>query len=124
MPTTDSERRKLLIKNLVLWIVIVLVMLAVFSRYMPTSKKTAAIEAGTECLRGGEKVFCPPANGSIATVRSGQVVCGRGECLADGRGGLVCSAEPGGHAARDSSGSVVCTGGCEPASASVCETPR
>ena len=74
MPTTDSERRKLLIKNLVLWIVIVLVMLAVFSRYMPTSKKTAAIEAGTECLRGGEKVFCPPANGlTVAENASGAV---------------------------------------------------
>ncbi len=123
-----------LAKNVLLWIVIVLVMTAVFSRYMQPARPSAlsanlklnrADHAPQTCLTtSGGEVICPPPNGSIAADAAGRAVCGRGECSKDTDGRWLCSTESGGYVGRNGAGKVVCTGGCEPASGSLCEAGR
>src|SRR5580658_5502911 len=82
-------------KNILIWIVIVIVMLAVFHRYMPTAPSTALSKdlkfnrvprAPQTCLTTtAGSVICPPPNGSIGADAAGQAVCGRGECSKDER---------------------------------------
>jgi hypothetical protein len=76
---------------------------------------------GANYVRG---VTCPPPSGSLVFDFSHLAVCGRGQCMRDARGIWMCSAQPGGRAMRNMNGQVVCTGGCEPAAAELCETPR
>jgi hypothetical protein len=79
----------------------------------------------TRCARDrlGEPV-CPPPFGSIARDPTGELVCGAGQCRRDAIGQIVCSSQPGGHVVEDRLGRLVCTGGCEKASAAACERPR
>lgn len=70
----------------------------------------------------GGQVICPPPGGSIAANALGNAVCGHGECQRNAAGVWMCAVEPGGHVGRTASGQVVCTGGCEPAAARLCET--
>jgi len=67
---------------------------------------------------------CAPPNGGILQDKRGEPVCGKGQCLNDKFGRIVCSSQAGGFAAKDSRGEVVCTEGCEPASAALCQIPR
>ena len=123
-----------LIKNILLWVVIVLVMLAVLNRYMPTAppstlskdlKFNRVVRAPQMCLTtAGGLVICPPPDGSIGADATGQAVCGRGECSKDQRGQWMCSTKSGGYVARNGAGQIVCTGGCEMASATLCESAR
>jgi hypothetical protein len=66
---------------------------------------------------------CAPANGWITKDALGQPVCGLGQCLKNALGQYVCSSQPGGYAALNALGRVVCTGGCETASRSSCQRP-
>ena len=112
-------------KNILLWIVIVVVMLAIWSRYSPSTKAAAAYAARTNCLvTSSRAVICPPPSGSIALDASGRAVCGRGECLQSAKGEWLCSTETGGHAGRKGNTGIACTGGCEPAAADRCEVAR
>ena len=68
--------------------------------------------------------FCAPPNGGIMKDQRGNLVCGRGQCVSDRYGKVVCSAQPGGFAIQDTNGEVVCTEGCVPASPALCQVPR
>jgi hypothetical protein len=70
------------------------------------------------------QIVCPPPGGGIYKDTLGQIVCGNGQCIHDTLGQIVCSSQPNGYATKDAFGLVVCTGGCEPASASNCQQPR
>jgi hypothetical protein len=121
-------------RNILIWVVIALVMLAVFHRYMPTAPSSALSKdlkfnrvprAPQTCLTTtAGLVICPPPNGSIGADATGQAVCGRGECSKDERGQWMCSTESGGYVAHNGAGQIVCTGGCEMASAALCESAR
>ena len=123
-----------LAKNILLWVVIVLIMLTIWSRYMPSGppaglsadlKFNRVARAPQTCLTtSAGQVICPPPNGSIAADAAGQVVCGRGECLKDSAGRWMCSIEVGGHVGQSANAQAVCTGGCEQASASLCEAAK
>jgi len=69
------------------------------------------------------KPVCAPAMGGIVKDKHGQPVCGKGQCLADSLGNIVCSSQVGGYSSKDARGQAVCTGGCEPALASLCQYP-
>jgi hypothetical protein len=123
-----------LVKNIFLWIIIALVMLVIFSRYMPSAapsslsaqlKFNRVARAPQICLTtSAGQVVCPPPNGSIGADAAGQAVCGRGECLKDSAGRWMCSIEVGGHVGQGATGQAVCTGGCEQASAMLCERAK
>ena len=70
------------------------------------------------------KPVCAPPLGGIAKDKYGQPVCGNGQCLTNNLGNIVCSAQKGGYSTIDARGQTVCTGGCEPASASSCQSPK
>ena len=83
----------------------------------------SADELSNECKTNFVgRAVCPPTNGSIAKDALGNLVCGRGDCVMDALGNWKCSVQPGGHAGKDAIGLVRCTGGCESASSSYCET--
>lgn len=81
--------------------------------------------AGGQCIldRYGEP-GCSGPDGSVQIDRAGDVVCGRGACLMDIHGEIMCSTEPRGSVALDRYREAVCTGGCEKASAAYCVRPR
>ncbi len=72
--------------------------------------------------RVGEPI-CSPQCGSIGTNTLGEIVCGHGACIQNRFGDLICSKLQGGTATTNFFGDVVCTGGCEPASAELCQKP-
>jgi hypothetical protein len=109
-----------LTKNMLLWVVIVLVMWEVFSRY----NARLALARGTCVSAVDGQMTCPPSSGSLALDATGHAVCGRGECLQGPDGRWICSAEMGGHVGHKGNAGVACAGGCEAASASLCESPR
>ena len=81
--------------------------------------------AQDDCVkdRYGEP-FCSQADGSVAADRTGEVVCGRGACVADINGEIHCSTAPRGAATLDRYGRAVCVEGCERGSKSLCVRPR
>jgi hypothetical protein len=79
---------------------------------------------GGGCLRTSLGQLCSPPGGGIQKDMRGDVVCGHGQCIKDLLGDIVCARQPGGYATKDSMGQVLCTGGCEHASASYCQSPR
>ena len=70
------------------------------------------------------KPVCAPPIGGIIKDKHGRPVCGRGQCLANDLGNIVCSPQIGGYSSTDAHGKVVCTGGCVPATASLCQFPK
>ena len=70
------------------------------------------------------KVLCAKEGGGAMRDRYGNVKCGLGSCATDGFGEIKCSSQPGGGAAVDSNGKVKCLGGCQDASAQLCEAGR
>jgi hypothetical protein len=70
------------------------------------------------------KPVCAPPIGDIVKDKHGRPVCGRGQCLADSLGNIVCSTQIGGYSSKDARGRAVCTGGCVLASASLCQFPK
>lgn len=70
------------------------------------------------------KPVCASPLGSIVKDKLGVPVCGRGQCLANSLGNIVCSPLAGGYSSKDARGRVLCTGGCVPASASLCQFPK
>lgn len=67
-------------------------------------------------------VYCSSySSGGIALNSMDEPQCGKGECLKDSMDNILCSKKEGGGAAYDSMKNVKCLGGCEPASASMCE---
>ncbi len=72
--------------------------------------------------RVGEPI-CAPSCGTIGINSLGEVVCGQGACITNNFGDLICSQQQGGAATKNFFGDVVCTGGCEPASAALCQKP-
>jgi hypothetical protein len=77
---------------------------------------------GDRCVTTSWGVVCPPRGGDIAVNYAGQLVCGKGQCVAQPLGGQVqCSKEPRGMAALDVLGWVKCEGDCEPADAANCK---
>ena len=70
------------------------------------------------------KPVCAPPMGGIIKDKHGRPVCGRGQCLANDMGNIVCSPQIGGYSSTDAHGKVVCTGGCVPATASLCQSPK
>lgn len=69
------------------------------------------------------QTVCPPPGGEIHVDVRGQFVCGNGQCAEDARFQLVCASERGGYVVSDFMG-VKCSGGCQPASAGLCQIPR
>ena len=69
------------------------------------------------------QLVCSPPGGSIAKDATGRPVCGLGQCLKSALSQYVCSSQPGGYAALDVVRRIVCTGGCQPASESLCQRP-
>ena len=81
--------------------------------------------AGGQCTadRYGNPV-CSPADGGVATNRVGEIVCGRGACVTDVHGEVMCSSVPRGAATLDRYGKAACTEGCEAGSVALCVRPR
>lgn len=69
------------------------------------------------------KMICPPPNGGMIVDMKGTVVCGPGSCARDSMGKVRCSSQPGGQAVINSSGNVLCVGGCVDGSKNACVTP-
>ena len=67
-------------------------------------------------------VVCPPPLGGIAKTSLGTIVCGKGQCVKTNLGSIQCSKQTGGYAYINKLGRVVCTGGCEDGSSSMCQT--
>ena len=67
------------------------------------------------------KAFCAKEGGGAVNSTYGSVLCGVGYCIQDEYNHALCSKVQGGEADLDSNGKVVCTGGCEAASKSLCE---
>ena len=85
--------------------------------------KVGAQEGG--CVKDAiGQITCSPPGGGIQKDAMGQIVCGRGQCIRDAMGQTICSSQAGGYARKDVMGQVVCTGGCEPASSSICQRPQ
>lgn len=70
------------------------------------------------------RMICAPWGGSVVTDAMGMLACGRGQCIRDGLGRIVCSAVPGGPAYADAMGRPVCAGGCVPPSPQLCAPMR
>ncbi len=83
-----------------------------------------AVFAQERCMNNhlGEPI-CSPQCGFIGMNRLGEIVCAQGGCITDRFGDLICSKQQGGTATTNFFGDVVCTGGCEPASAQQCQKP-
>jgi len=69
------------------------------------------------------KMLCPPPNGGMMTDINGNTVCGPGACGRNNRGLVRCSSMPGGLIVIDSSGNVLCVGGCVDGEKSACMRP-
>ena len=69
-------------------------------------------------------MICAPPGGMMMTGMFGDAVCGRGYCIKDMGGDIVCSRQPGGYATKDMFGSVACVGGCERPSSIYCVPVR
>jgi hypothetical protein len=111
-------------RNVLLWIVIALVMVAVYSRYSSVNKGVRGT-ASANCLMTREgAVMCPPPGGSIVLDETGNPVCGRGQCLRGSNDQWMCSTEVGGHAGFKGSAGIACTGGCEAAAHQLCEIAK
>ena len=77
---------------------------------------------GDRCVTTSWGVVCPPRGGDIAVNSIGQLVCGKGQCIAQPITGQVqCSSEPRGFAAIDVIGMIKCEGECETAESSNCK---
>ena len=80
--------------------------------------------AAADCLkdRSGE-VICGGGQclGSVLRTINGETLCGKGRCVVTLNGEVICSAVDGGAAMKQSDGSVRCQGGCEYASLDLCE---
>jgi hypothetical protein len=77
-----------------------------------------------DCAQDKEgNVFCSRyLDGDALLDTHGNVVCGKGECLLSVKfNEISCSAVEGGGASLDRSGAVKCYGGCETATALMCE---
>ena len=66
----------------------------------------AAANADSCAIDSMGKVVCAPPVGGAAVDGMGQVVTGRGECVRNDMGQVVCSDSPGGGAAVDAMGRV------------------
>jgi hypothetical protein len=85
---------------------------------------TAAFAIGTCSQNNAGHIVCAPPGGSIMMNKDGIIVCGRGRCVVDKSGIILCSSQPGGAAMIDNLGTAVCAGGCISASASNCKGAR
>lgn len=87
--------------------------------------KSGIVDAHQGCINNSfGKPVCAPPMGGIVKDRLGQPVCGRGQCLANSLGDIICSSQTGGYSSKDARGKVVCTGGCVSASAALCQLPK
>ncbi len=86
--------------------------------------KIACPPQGGSCLVNSEgMIACSPPFGGIVMNINGRMLCGPGQCKLNAFGQAFCSAEQGGAVTFGMDGKPVCTGGCVPASASVCSWP-
>jgi hypothetical protein len=77
--------------------------------------------AGQCVLDRYRNAWCAPDGGSAFTDRYGDIVCGAGACVRDGRSGeIFCASRPVGPIATSPAGAATCEGGCVQASASAC----
>jgi len=94
-----------------------LVHLASAQERVPVGHHCAEDEQGNiVCSKhGGGDAFADPA--------SKQVLCGKGHCQVDyfKKSIIACAKSEDGVAAYNRQGKVVCSGGCEPATADMCE---
>ena len=84
------------------------------------------VPIGHHCAEDDQgNVICSKYGGgdAFADRSSKQVVCGKGHCQIDyfKSATIACAKAEDGVAAYDRQGKVVCSGGCEPASADKCE---
>lgn len=68
-------------------------------------------------------VICPPPSGGMIPDWGGNYVCGPGQCARDSKGDVRCSSQAGGNVTIDSSGDVLCVGGCVGATEGQCIKP-
>jgi hypothetical protein len=69
-------------------------------------------------------IVCAPPGGSIKVKKDGVIVCGRGQCVVNKAGIILCSALPGGSAFINNMGVAVCAGVCVSASQNYCKGAR
>jgi hypothetical protein len=63
---------------------------------------------------------CRPLGGELVVNISGQAVCGKGNCIRDVYGKIMCSTQPGGQITMDMMGRFSCVGSCEEATPDNC----
>jgi hypothetical protein len=80
--------------------------------------------ASKGCILSTNGPICAPPSGGISTTLIGGIVCGKGQCAQDIIGQVKCSKQAGGYATKNILEQVVCTGGCAPGSASLCQRPK
>jgi len=105
-----NRRIVALIAGLALWVLL-------------ASSSTFA-QLGSCHLDSISRPVCAPPNGGISEDSIGRVVCGKGQCVKNRIGRIVCSTVPGGGAILDSIGTPRCVGGCEDASEQYCVRPQ
>lgn len=77
--------------------------------------------AGQCVLDRYRAAWCAPDNGTAMLDRYGEVACGAGVCVKDGRSGeIFCTRQSGAATITDIGGNLSCEGGCVPASKSAC----
>ena len=80
---------------------------------------------GSVCLRDGQgNVKCSPARGGIALDGKRAAMCGVGACAATSKGEVICSTVAEGSVAINTADLAICTEGCAPGDAALCQAPR
>ena len=97
------------------------IILVLFSITLPAAAEEDSIRGCMKDVIGSP--ICAPPGGSIAQDILGSAVCGAGQCIKDVLGAYQCSSQQSGYATKNILGSVVCTGGCQAASAATCLRP-
>jgi hypothetical protein len=103
-----------------------LVLPLLFFCLAPFAMGEERVPAGHHCAEDEQgNIVCSKFGGGDAFLdrTSKQIVCGKGHCQVDyyKKAVITCAKTEDGVAAFDRQGRVVCSGGCEPANASMCE---
>jgi hypothetical protein len=105
---------------------VLLVLPVLFFCLLPIAYAEERVPLGHRCAEDEQgNVVCSKYGGgdAFADRASKQVVCGKGHCQVDyfRKSMISCAKTEDGVAAYDRQGKVVCSGGCEPATAGMCE---
>ena len=89
------------------------------------TSSTTALANNSNCAQNNVgHIVCAPPGGKIMKNKEGMIVCGRGQCVVNKAGIIICSSQPGGAATINNLGIPVCTGVCVSASPNYCRGAR